>query len=119
MHLSLALQKSQTTPIRGGDSQVRICNWRQLGSDQIEGEGGNSLAGDEADELGDALLDGLLGVLGDLAVLRHRAAHDAANVGDRQVPILLLPSVAAAAGLRRALGFRHAGTLAAMAAPVR
>lgn len=49
----------------------------------------NSLAGDEGDELGDALLQGLLGVLGDLAVGRHGLLHDAADVGDGEEPVLL------------------------------
>ena len=64
-------------------------------------------------ELGDALLDGLPGVPSDLSVLRHRAAHDAPDVGDRQESVLLL---APAAGV--GLHLRHAETLdAAMVAP--
>ena len=73
---------------------------------------GTLLAGDEADELGDALLDGLPGVPSDLSVLRHRAAHDAPDVGDRQESVLLL---APATGV--GLHLRHAETLdAAMVA---
>ena len=60
------------------------------------------LAGDEADELGDALLHRLLGLLGDLGVGRQDLLHDAADVGDGQQPVLLLdlqvtPSSGAAA----------------------
>uniref|UniRef100_A0A0A9GEY4 Uncharacterized protein n=1 Tax=Arundo donax TaxID=35708 RepID=A0A0A9GEY4_ARUDO len=47
------------------------------------------LAGDEGDELGDALLHRLLGVLGDLGVGRKRLLHDPAHVRDRQEPVLL------------------------------
>ncbi len=71
------------------------------------------LAGDEADVLGHALLDGFLGVLGDLqrkererygrrgtghvqgearchlCVSRKHSLHDASNVGHRQVAVLL------------------------------
>ena len=49
----------------------------------------DSLAGDEGDELGDALLQGFLGVLGNLAVSRDGLLHDAADVGDGQEPVLL------------------------------
>jgi hypothetical protein len=60
-------------------------------------------------ELGDALPS----VPSDLSVLRHRAAHDAPDVGDRQESVLLL---APAAGV--GLYLRHAETLdAAMVAP--
>jgi hypothetical protein len=48
------------------------------------------LAGDEADELGDALLHGLLGLLGDLGVGGQDLLHDAPDVGDGQQPVLLL-----------------------------
>jgi hypothetical protein len=58
---------------------------------------GHSLAGDEGNELGDALLHGLLGVLGDLPVGRDGLLHDAADVGDGQEPVLL-PDAAAAPG---------------------
>lgn len=47
------------------------------------------LAGDEADVLGHALLDGLLGVVGDLGVGRKDLAHDPDHVGDRHEPVLL------------------------------
>jgi hypothetical protein len=47
------------------------------------------LAGDEADELGHALLHRLLGLLGDLGVGRQDLLHDAADVGDGQQPVLL------------------------------
>lgn len=47
------------------------------------------LAGDEADVLGDALLDHLLGVVRDLGVGRQHPAHDADHVGDRHEAILL------------------------------
>jgi hypothetical protein len=50
---------------------------------------GDSLDGDEGDELGDALLHGLLGVLGDLPVGWDGLLHDAADVGDGQEPVLL------------------------------
>ena len=57
-----------------------------------------SLAGDEADEFGNAFLHGVLGVLGDLAVGRQRLLHDPADVRDRQVPVLLpRPSATSAA----------------------
>ncbi|RRT62948.1 hypothetical protein B296_00004098 [Ensete ventricosum] len=48
-----------------------------------------SLAGDEADKLGDALLHGLLGVLGDLGVGGESLLHDPDDIGDREEPILL------------------------------
>jgi hypothetical protein len=48
------------------------------------------LAGDEADELGDALLNGLLGLLGDLGVGGQDLLHDAAHVGDGKKAVLLL-----------------------------
>ncbi|KAI3441099.1 uncharacterized protein J3R85_002773 [Psidium guajava] len=51
------------------------------------------LAGDEADELRDALLDGLLGLLGDLGVRGEGPLHDPAHVGNRQEPVLLLRAV--------------------------
>lgn len=47
------------------------------------------LARDEADELGDAFLDGLLRVLGDLAVPRDDLLHDPAHVGYREKTVLL------------------------------
>lgn len=46
------------------------------------------LAGDEADVLGDALLDGLLGVVGDLCMGRKDTAHDAYDVGYGHVLVL-------------------------------
>mmetsp|Transcript_12965 Transcript_12965/g.55332 ORF Transcript_12965/g.55332 Transcript_12965/m.55332 type:complete len:218 (+) Transcript_12965:1950-2603(+) len=46
------------------------------------------LAGDEADELRDALLDRLLGVLGDLRVRGQRLLHDATDVGNWQEAVL-------------------------------
>jgi hypothetical protein len=86
---------------------------RQLEGGRGDKGRGTLLAGDEADELGDALLDGLPGVPSDLSVLRHRAAHDAPDVGDRQESVLLL---APATGV--GLHLRHAETLdAAMVAP--
>jgi hypothetical protein len=67
------------------------------------------LAGDEGDELGDALLHRLLGVLGDLGVGRERLLHDPAHVRDRQEPVLLPRGreirVARPAGL--VVGVRH------------
>ena len=47
------------------------------------------LAGDEADELGDALLDNLLGVLSDLPISRQPSFHDSAYVRNRKKPVLL------------------------------
>lgn len=47
------------------------------------------LAGDEADELGDAFLHGLLGIFRDLAVGWNALLHDAADVRDREKSILL------------------------------
>jgi hypothetical protein len=47
------------------------------------------LASDEGDELRDALLHGLLSVLGDLPVSRDGLLHDATDVGDGQEPVLL------------------------------
>lgn len=59
------------------------------------------LAGDEADVLGHALLDGLLGVVGDLGMRGENLAHDSDHVGYRHEPVLLahraLVAVAAAA----------------------
>lgn len=43
---------------------------------------------DEGNELGDALLDSLFGVFGNLCVLGECILHDAGNVGDREVAIL-------------------------------
>ena len=51
--------------------------------------GSNSLAGDEGDELRQALLHRLLGVLCNLGVARQRLLHDAADVGNRQEAVLL------------------------------
>ncbi|XXG71807.1 hypothetical protein AAC387_Pa07g1047 [Persea americana] len=47
------------------------------------------LAGDEADELGDAFLHGLLGIFRDLAVGWNALLHDAADVRDWEKSILL------------------------------
>lgn len=47
------------------------------------------LAGDEADELGDAFLHGFLGIFRDLAVGWNALLHDAADVRDREKSILL------------------------------
>ena len=47
------------------------------------------LAGDETDELGNAFLESLLRILGDLAVGRKSLLHDPADICDRKVPILL------------------------------
>lgn len=47
------------------------------------------LAGDEADVLGDALLDGLLCIVGDLGMRREDLAHDPYHVGNRHEPVLL------------------------------
>lgn len=58
------------------------------------------LAGDEADEFRDAFLDCVLGVLSDLAVLRQSLLHDATDVCDWKIPVLL-PH--AAASVLRAL----------------
>ena len=49
----------------------------------------HSLAGDEGDELRQALLHRLLGVLCNLGVARQRLLHDAADVGNRQEAVLL------------------------------
>ena len=49
----------------------------------------HSLAGDEGDKLGEALLHRLLGVLGNLGVGRQHPLHDAADVGDGQVAVLV------------------------------
>lgn len=62
-----------------------------------------ALAGDEANELGDAFLHRVLGVLCDLAVGRQRLLHDPADVGDRQVPVLLAHARRARALLTAAL----------------
>ena len=77
--------------------------------------GNGVLAGDEADKLGNAFLDRVLGVLGDFAVGRKSLFHDPADVGDREVPVLLADVgarapvasalVALAVGARRS--FRH------------
>lgn len=45
---------------------------------------------DEGDELGYTLLDRLFRVLGDLGVGRQGLLHNARDVGDRQVLVLLL-----------------------------
>jgi hypothetical protein len=72
MHLSLALQEPP-------HAQNKMHGCRAQGSrtepNRMKLKPSYSLARDEADELGDALLDGLLGVLGHLAVLRHGAAR--------------------------------------------
>ena len=47
------------------------------------------LAGDEADELGDAFLDNLLGVFSDLTISREPSFHDSAYVRNRKKPVLL------------------------------
>lgn len=47
------------------------------------------LAGDEADVLGHAFLDGLLGVVGDLGVRGKDLAHDPDHVGYRHEAVLL------------------------------
>jgi len=47
------------------------------------------LAGDEADVLRHALLDRLLGVVGDLGMRREDLAHDADHVRDWHEPVLL------------------------------
>ena len=48
----------------------------------------HSLAGDEADELADALLHRLFCVLCNLCICRQRLFHDAADVGDGQEAVL-------------------------------
>ncbi|CAH9123279.1 unnamed protein product [Cuscuta epithymum] len=48
------------------------------------------LAGDEADELRHALLDALLGVLGDLPAGRDDLLHDPADIGDWEELVLFL-----------------------------
>ena len=47
------------------------------------------LARDEAHELGHTLLHGLLGFVGDLCVGREGPLHDARDIGDGQISILL------------------------------
>lgn len=47
------------------------------------------LAGDEANELRQALLHDLLGILGNLSVRGEGLFHDPANIGDREKPVLL------------------------------
>lgn len=54
------------------------------------------LAGDEADELRDTLLDSLLGVLRDFAISRKPLLHDAADVSNRKEAILLTEAGAGA-----------------------
>uniref|UniRef100_A0A8R7QTT6 Uncharacterized protein n=1 Tax=Triticum urartu TaxID=4572 RepID=A0A8R7QTT6_TRIUA len=68
---------------------------------------------DEADVLGHALLDRLLGVVRDLGVRRQHAAHDADHVRDRHQPVLLahrrrLPAAAAVPRGRRRSAVRRA-----------
>ena len=74
------------------------------------------LAGDEADELRDAFLDGFLSVLGDLSIGGERLLHDPANVRDRKKPVLLAnvgaraliaALVVAASSVRTRRNFRH------------
>lgn len=50
------------------------------------------LAGDEADELRGALLDGLLGALGYLSLRWDGFLHDPPNVGDRQEVVVVVPN---------------------------
>lgn len=78
------------------------------------------LASDEADELGNALLNGVLGVLGDLAVGGKDLLHDAADVGDGKVAVLLTDVglgalladalMAASSGTRWSIGHRRRET---------
>ena len=74
------------------------------------------LAGDEADELRDAFLDGFLSVLGDLSIGGERLLHDPANVRDRKKPVLLAnvgaqaliaALVVAASSVRTRRNFHH------------
>ena len=46
------------------------------------------LAGDEADELGDAFLNGFLSIFGDFTISRESFFHDAADVSDRKETVL-------------------------------
>lgn len=86
---------------------VRLNSEKRKSKNKINGEREGAekkiLAGDEADEFGDAFLDGVLGVLGDLAVLRQSLLHDATDVGDGQIPVLLAHAAPAAAASLRAL----------------
>ena len=45
------------------------------------------LGSDEADELGDTLLNALLRILGDLAAFGNDGLHDSHDVRDRKKPI--------------------------------
>lgn len=71
------------------------------------------LAGDEADELGDAFLNGFLSIFSDFTISRKSFFHDAADVGDRKETVLFTDVgtrtvfaafVAAAARTRRSFG---------------
>ena len=77
-HLSLALHHHRPTRSKASHRNKRRDKTRPI-----------SLAGDEADELGDALLHRLLSVLSDLGVGGERLLHDPDDVGDREEPILL------------------------------
>ncbi|KAK3411591.1 hypothetical protein EUGRSUZ_I00332 [Eucalyptus grandis] len=72
------------------------------------------LPGDEADELRDTLLDGLLGLLGDLGVRREGPLHDPAHVGDRQESVLLLRVVVGAVGYVARQGAPNRACLASL-----
>lgn len=59
------------------------------------------LAGDKRDQLGDALLDSLLGILGNFSIRWDGHLHDPRDIGDRQQTVLLtdiLPSKLILAG---------------------